>query len=105
MPPRVLDTATRDFARPNDSPRLLSIAACDTKVAELAASAPPNAATEQDHVGLGAKEGRVPQAQISTLADFNATNLAAHTVSDSRVDGVLGDVTTHAKIIVVTSLL
>ncbi len=48
--------------------------------------------TFHDHLRLTPEEGGVPKAQISDLAHLNRADQVGHAMSNSGVDGVLGNV-------------
>eukprot|EP01022_Parablepharisma_sp_SALTPOND_P030350 TRINITY_DN760_c2_g1_i1.p2 TRINITY_DN760_c2_g1~~TRINITY_DN760_c2_g1_i1.p2 ORF type:complete len:1290 (-),score=479.69 TRINITY_DN760_c2_g1_i1:1065-4934(-) len=54
----------------------------------------------QDHRGLGAEEGRLPQHDIGELAHLQRTDHVRDAVGDGRVDGVLGDIALDAEVVV-----
>jgi len=58
-------------------------------------------ATFDDKAWFGAEESRFPQNQVGQLAGFDRTHFMRDTVSNGRIDGVLGDIAFDPQIVVV----
>ena len=57
-------------------------------------------ATFEDQRGFDAEKGGLPDHQVGPFADFDAAHFVADAVGDGRVDGVFGDVTFDAEVVV-----
>ena len=57
-----------------------------------------------DDLRLDAEKGRAPQHQIGDFAHFDGADVVAEAVGDGRVDGVFGNVTFDAGVVVVARL-
>nr|GEW53102.1 chaperone protein DnaJ A6, chloroplastic [Tanacetum cinerariifolium] len=59
-----------------------------------------NRATFEDQRGFYSEKRRTPEHQVCPFTHFDRTHFVADAVSDSRVDGVLGDVAFGAEVVV-----
>src|SRR5262245_37896220 len=59
----------------------------------------------QNHGRLHAKKGRIPDAEIGKLSNFNRADISGDAVSYRGIDRVFGDITTRPEIVVVALLL
>ena len=64
-----------------------------------------NHAALDDHGCFGAEESRTPQHDVGQLADFYRAHFMGDAMRERGIDAVLGEVTTHAIVVIATAVL
>src|SRR5437667_12309443 len=90
---------------PAMSPPLITISGLTPRNAGFHRTRSASFPTSNHHLRFDAEERRLPQDEVCELSNFDGTDMFANPMGDGRIDGVLGNVALHPKVVVVGKVL